>query len=201
MAAIIDFEIPKQGFEIVSERIGQILFEEISNQIQTYGFTENVEIYSERITPIGNDEEVVINILASSASYSSQTRSDIEGATRFYVDIYCNKGQEDGKTGDENTSSLMLKYLGIVRYIMSFPDYVYLGLDEPRLVGGGQVESWEIQEPDYDQNTDFNKFARMVLAYRVNESVEFLKGVPLQENHTTVKLELTEKGYKFVKIF
>jgi hypothetical protein len=196
MAAIIDEIISTQGFEVVRDYIGAILKEELENQKILQLLEEDINVYSERITPISNAENLVINVLLSSCNYSGMTQKDTQGRTIYYIDIYTNGISSEDADGGLNSSMRLHKYIGLVRYILQYSEYKTLKLPLG-LIAGGSVDDFNILDPSQRQDSNSTRMARLTVSYRIQENQALIKGIPLLGNDTGVKLELTDLGYKY----
>lgn len=195
-------KIPKQNFEVIRDLIGCILKEEIQNQIdirndeELDSFTDVVDVYSERIEPIGQSDEVVINVQLASANYTEQNRVDIKGNTTFFIDIYTTGKESANTPGSLVSSNRLHNAIGWVRFILSHSEYRRL-TTVPGIVGGSIVESFNILEPSLKEDSLFFRMARITYSIRLQERQDINIGKLLETNFTNIKLNLTEKGYKY----
>jgi hypothetical protein len=198
MPALITTPIPQQGFEFVRDQIGAILKLEIANQkaLDPSRFPETAEIWLERTIPADSSDEVSINVHVSGALYGNMTQMDAQGRTLYNIDIDTSGMQTELVTGSEVSVKMMHKYIGIVMYIFRSAFYRTLGLQGK--IGGTYVEQFQTLDPNRKEDTDFTSFTRIQIAVRIQETTIPWQGLVLLGNDTTVKLDLTEKGYKFV---
>ena len=197
MAAIINMPIPRQGFEFVKDALGVILTEELNNQNVIQGLNEEINVYSERITPLDVSEYLYINILLDSATYGQINQKDSQGRTLYFIDFYTNGDAKAGHDGCSDSTDRLHKFMGMARYILSYSEYKTLGFP-PGLIGGVYVESFAVMDPAQKEDTLFTRFGRIQLAVRIQENQALWQGIELNGNDTTVKLELTDKGYKYI---
>lgn len=197
MAEITEI-IPKQNFELVAEAIVAILGDEIANQktLQPANLPENVSVFKERIVAVDKTEEVVVNVLLDQMASTYKTESDMQGLTNYFIDIYSHGKQTSGELGDKVSSDKLLKYVGIVRYILQSHKYVTLGLPLGT-IGGKRVDNIQIYEQESTPDTNFARMARINFAVRIMESQDIWAGVLAAQNITQSKLELTELGYQY----
>lgn len=194
--AQISLEIPKQGFEIVRDLIGAILKTELENQKILKSFSEPLNIYVGRSTPFQHSEILMVNVLLDSANYSQIHEKGVHGGTNYFIDIYCSAKESVENTGGFNSSLRRDTFLGMVRFILQDHHYKTLGLPNGLLMGT-YVESFENFEPSNAQDTAFVKMARLVYNVRINENQSLWEGVLAQTAFSDVKLNETEKGYKY----
>ena len=187
--------IPKQGFEIVRDIIGAILLVEIDNQHHLSSAEEDFEVFSERITPMDDADDVYINIILDSANYAAKNQKDTQGRTMYFIDVYT-RGVSDGE-GTSNATILLHKYIGWIRYILCATAYNTLDLPLG-LIGGTEIESFATLDPALKEDSQYTRFARLQFAVRIQENQQLWQGVTLESLDTNVKLDLTEKGYKYI---
>jgi len=195
MAVVITEIIPQQGFEIVLNKLGAILFEEITNQVTIQSFTDEVEVYVERMYPYDKSEDVLINVSLNSIDFQGQTQGGTQGNVTYYVDVYCRGEETNASTGSEASKMKINRYLGIIRYILCSTKYKQLGFTSP-LVGRVSVNNLQ-QDPNSGRmDAAYLKFGRITVNVAVNEAQDLWDGIPLMGNDTMVNLENTNKGFK-----
>lgn len=195
MAAIIENIIQRQGFEIVLEKIAVILFEELTRQksLQTLG--DDFGVYIERQTAYDKSEGIVISVGMDGADYAGKNQFDVQGNTTYFIDLYTTGDETLVTTGDNNSRFLTLKWLGMMRSILSSTKYKTLGY-APGLIGGTMVEKIQNQLSYGNGDANFIKFARITFSVRIQENQEMWTSIELQGNDTTIKINETEKGFK-----
>lgn len=193
---MIDNIIPKQNFEIVRDAIGTILVNELANQKTLQGLEDDAVVFAERTTPIQNDELVSINVSFDSVDYSSKTQQSNQGRNVFNIDVYTIGQARINSDGSTDSSFRLHKYLGMVRYILSHTIYKTLNLPMG-FIGGTKVESIVVMEPEFKQDSNFVRMARLILSVSIVESQTLEEGVELHENLTSVKLHETELGFVY----
>lgn len=181
-----NYPIPEQNYSICGKQIGAILTDELSNQ---YNDFDNW-VWWERSTPFGNDENIQINVMCSVQDFGSVNEKTKEGVTTYFVDVYV----------DNKNANLIQEIAGKICYIFNNSEYKTLGF-ELGFIGGGGVTNLQFDTEVYKQDSDYFRMCRITLDYRIYEKSMYELGVPLLENHTNVKLDLTDKGYKFIKKF
>lgn len=190
--------IPDANYVRVLNRIGAILLDELTNQksLQPGNLPEDINVWKERLTPFDAAEIVSINIHVASATYGTMTQQDAMGRTVFYIDTDTSGKEVANTPAGLDSAQRLHRYMGVIAYIFRTPYYRNMQL--PGVVGGTYVEQFETLDPNRKEDSDYTSFGRIMLAVRILESTETTQGVPLEINNTTVKLDLTEKGYKFV---
>lgn len=203
MAVVITEVIGVQGFEVVANRIGAILAEEIANQQTLQGFTETVEYYLERIEPFDKDQDVMITIAFRQAEYEGFTTSDSQGQYHYLIDIFCSGYGEGEIEPSIVAKNKLFRYVGLVRYILSSSKYLTLGFP-PGLIGGKYIEKITI-DTDYSNfgnhsNYDgsYIRFARIIYKVRVQENQLLWEGIPLGGNTTNITHDNTGSGTQLI---
>lgn len=199
MASQITGIIPKQGFELVRDAIGVILLEELTAQKNRRTDLEDFEILSESLVPYTSAEKITINVLLAKADYGQMTQKDAQGRTIYFIDVVTSGEEKDDMTGSMDASFRRDRYTGMIGYIFRSAFYRYMGPIIPQgLVGGVYVESFTNLDPYKKEDSDFTTFARIQMAVRIQEDAQAWSGVELVGVNTSVRLDLTNKGYKFV---
>lgn len=203
MAVIITEPIGVQGFEVVANRIGSILLEELTAQMTLQGFTENLEVFNERIEPFDKSQDVMVTIAFREADYVGQTTRDSQGEYLYFIDVFASGMGIAGTAPSIIAKNKLFRYLGLVRYILSSGKYLTLAF--PRgLIGGKYIEKITL-DTDYSNfgnhsNYDgsYIRFARIIYRVRVQENQLLWEGIPLAGNTTGVSLENTDQGTQFI---
>jgi hypothetical protein len=202
MAIIIE-PIGQQGFELVANRIGEILLEEISNQQVIQGFEETVEVFLERQEPFDKNEDVMISVDYKLADYEGYTTRDSQGECLYHIDLFVS-GMGIGDTPPSIIAKNKLyRYLGLIRYILSSSKFLTLGFPTG-LIGGKAVKKM-IVDNDYsnhathsNQDGSYIRFARTLFTVRVQENQQLWDSVALQGNNTNISYNETPQGTQLV---
>lgn len=196
MKAIITEIIPQQNFEIVGQLIGEILTVELANQVEIQCLKQIVSVYKERITSVDKTEEVVVNVLFDQATKGFKTQEDGQSRTNYFIDVYASGKATALIDGDKRVSDKLLKYVGLCRYILDSHKYITLGLTVP-VIGGKSVENIQMFEQQNTADASFSRMCRINFEVRIMERQELWDGIALKQHDTSIKLELTELGYKY----
>lgn len=199
--ALIDKVIGPQNYEIVRDRIGRIVADELNNQFQlAYDPDLRVKVWNERTIPFDNDKELPsINVMIAEDQFDYQSAVDVIGNARYFVDFYFDAphGGNDGQGGDTKANWTMQKVMGKVRSILMHSAYKTLGFN-PGFIANRHVESINIQLPDQKRmDAEHVVMGRLVVAVRMNETSPDVSPMDLKDFVTMVKLVDTDKGYLF----
>ena len=188
--------IPKQGFEIVRDLVGAILKVELDEQKILQGLTDEINVYNSRSTPFHQSEKIMINVSTDSANYDNEHVVGVTGRTSFFIDIYTSAKEKEDADGGLLSTILKDKYLGMIRFILQDHHYKTLGL-APGLIMNAKVEGFENFEPSNNQDASFVKMARLSYSVKLYENQSVWNGIEISTIFTDVKLDLTERGYKY----
>ena len=195
--ALITEIIPEQGSEKVLNRLGAILFLEISNQITLQSIPDDFALFIGRQEPYDKSEDVVVNVRPSNVSFTGQTQEGVQGDNVYNIDIYAQGRSTQVVSGNTVSKDKMQRYLGFVRYILGSTKYKTLEFPYG-LIGGVNVQSVQHDLRYGEEDANFISFARFQVSVRINECQELWDVSPLEGVDTVVKLDETDKGFKII---
>jgi len=193
--AKINTIIPQQNFELIRDRIGEILADEISNQYALTSSTDTVPvIWISRCVPFDKEELPAINISLARIDYSSKDARSVEGLDNFNVDVYASSPNKAGGNGDKLASIKVQKIVGLCRSILENPIYRTLGYAPPF---NGQVYVNSVVCPDPENVPDLLNtiVARLEFIVRCQEGISLIEAPLLVASSASVKIAESEKGY------
>ena len=195
----LEYIIGEQNFELIRNRIGEILTYELRNQANLSGkqSLKDVKVWIERVTPFDNTELPAVNIYYNDTLYNSSTVVNQQGQNTYHIDVLTkskNSGSQQNDS-DKQSYTLAANLLGIVRAILQAPQYVRLNFD------GGVVTHREVSEIRMgkmsNQETTSTGGGRLLLKVNANEFTEEIKALEACKYTTVVTLEETEKGFYY----
>jgi hypothetical protein len=197
--SLINTPIGPQNYELVLDRIGEILVDELNNQVLlTYDQDLNVTVYKERFVPFQPAELPAVNVMLFKGDYSDQTQIETQCVYRFIIECTGIADSEDGvdpnnSRGDTLSMIRIQKLMGKIRAILENPVYKTLGFTAPR-IGYRRIEGLEfMKHPHQDANSV--SIGRLMLAVQVNETTSLITPVLLGTHQTTVRLASTDRGF------
>jgi len=213
---LIPGEIPQQHFELIRDRIGLILYQEIENQWSEFGdedlqkplpnpqistTPESMQVFVDRVMPIDQSECPIINVQYNSTPYDNNNPLRAEGVNTFLIDVYTKSYSEDGGDGDKLANIKLQKILGKIAFILRHSYYKTLGF-EPGFIGGTKVALIQIADPrDPNFNMDGCVMGRVTFEVRAAEYVTPVSVRDMQGFYTTVELFNSDKGYLFIDTY
>ena len=192
MSVLITEIIPIQNFEIVKNKVGVILFEELINQknIQCKGI--DIEVFTERQQPYSNGEDVLVNVSLNNIPYSGIDTRNTNGNLSFNIDVYAGGFTTLDNDGNKTSRSKLELVTGWIRYILSSTKYNTLGFPKG-IIGGTYVEAIQFDDNYGNQDANFIRMARVQFSVKVIENQEMWQGIELQGNDTVIKIHDSEK--------
>lgn len=202
--SVINKPIKPQAFEIVRDRIGRILADELNNQGQISYDKDlmRVKVWMERFLQFDKTEVPAINVMLAQGDYSGQTAIQHDGTYRYFIDCYFGaKAGTDGP-GDVKAMFKLHKLLGVCRAIIMDPRYITLGFATPKgFIMNRHFESLNIQNPnEREHDADNNVMGRLTLSVKVPEASDPITFTNIKEFVTNVKLDETDKGYTWDRL-
>ncbi len=198
MAAKITYQIPIQNFELIRDQIAAILKLEMANQatLQTNPDLDP-NVYTERFTPISKEEEKVLTVNLSNLELGQETQMSQKSDTVYFIDIYTFGKSDPTHMGYYNSSVKMQRLAGLVRAILEDPQYNKLDFPSTFI---HRTSVFNILMDDGGRFEDGSNMRMCRVQFRVehNEDQEVKTPIDLDGNDTIVKIEETEKGYKFI---
>lgn len=187
--------IPTQNFELVRDRIGQILSAEFANQYTlTTNEDINVTVYNDRIVPFDKTDTPCINVVFDSGNYNAKFENKADGSYIYNIDVFCTAATTATETASRKANMQLQKILGMARTILSSSGYRTLEFPMPSL---SHVSVRDIKIASLENKQDASTMVMGRLTFMVNctESVALLSTVPLESSLTSVKLCDSDKGY------
>lgn len=197
MAVLITEIIPLQNFEIIKDRLGVILFEELMNQKKLQCKGIDIDVSIERQEPYDKAEDVVVNISQNNIAYGSIDERNSQGNISFNIDVYASGNATIEVDGNTTTRVKLDMVLGWIRYILSSTKYQTLAFPKG-FIGGTYVDSVQYDDNYGSQDGAFVRMARLQFSVRASEVQEMWNGLEFTGNDTVIKLDNGTKGYKLI---
>lgn len=207
MASQINTIIPTQRFESIRDVIGLIIAEEFAKQkTLTSNTIFDATIWIERSLSFDAATELpAVNICYRGTTYSNKDMKSRLGDNVYSIEVTSVGYASATERGDKSASVKLHKLLGVIAYILSSPEYRFLGLNVG-IVMQSAVKEIKIYPPDpvYNptQSTDELSTVSGMILFSVNaaEEVGDMTGVEIDEIFSHMKIDNTEKGYKITII-
>lgn len=196
MISKILLPIPPQKFELIRNRIAEILYIEIENQwVLSYDADLIIPVWVERTVPYDHNEAPCINVNLANGNYDNKDATIVDGTYQYNIDCYT-KAKANGVDGGDKLATIKLhRLLGVCRAILENQAYFNLAFDQP-YIGHTEVSSLSIAEPG-NKDADHVMMGRLTFTVRAPETSELKEANLIEGYDTSVKLLLTDKGYVF----
>ena len=189
--------IQPQGYELIRNRMGEIITIELFNQSAlTYDEDLDATVYVERFISVSHDEMPVINISLANGTFDSFKQTNHDGKYIFNIDFYVNAISEENQNADVLANFKLQKLMGVVKSILMNPIYRTLDFAPPFIIGR-TIDEMNIQDPNKFQEATSSVMGRLIMTAKCVETLELITPILLQQNNTNVKLALTNKGFRY----
>jgi hypothetical protein len=197
--SVIQGPISPQAFEVVRDRIAEILADELHNQSVLAGDDEiDANVFVERFIPFDKTDMPAVNVMLARGTIDGQSAIQSDGTYLFNIDAYTKAPSSDVQMGDSIAIVRLHKLIGLCRAILENPRYKTLGFQPPFIMNRRAVEI-SIADPDSKANDGMcSAMGRLVFSVKVPESCELIVPPLIAGYNTQVKLELTDKGHMYI---
>jgi hypothetical protein len=199
MAKILT-NIGSRGFELVRNRIAEILTDEISNQ----GILFSDIDYSNTKVIIcsGGPEDMqylsIVNVSLMSGSFGERTSYDgfVKATYLYSIDVYCNASNNKTHASNYLSAVKCEKIIGLCFAILDNPIYRNLGYNAKSFIERVKCNSINFRAKN---NNDVNNtsMGRLEFEVQIDETVDLLSATVLAEFNTSLKLQETNEGYMY----
>jgi hypothetical protein len=188
--------IPTQAFELIRNRIAEILVDELPEQAILQGDNQlNATVYVERFIPFDLTEIPAVNVSINRTAYSEQTQRNTDGEHTFSIDVHTSAKSTSTVRGDSLAMFRLQKLLGVVRGILEDSRYKTLGFAPP-FIESRKVTAIEYAQPTEGDGTS-TVVGRVTFVVRAPDRSGVVTPELIAGYDTQVKLSLTNKGYIF----
>lgn len=194
--------IPRQSFEVIHDKIGEILRLELDGQYaMTYDPDFEAPIWKERDIPFNDSDLPAINLSLQQGDFNGQlqTLSQQTGEYKYMIEVIFNGKARDEKLGDTIAMTKVQKVIGVIRAILMSPRYVTVGFPKGA-IEHRRVEGFMFGKP-VRQDSSHTCMGRMMFCVRAVDSWDFAGYEMANGTDAIVKLALTELGYKYTSDF
>lgn len=197
--ALITEEIYSQAFELIRDRIAEILIEELEGQvINFYRDDLSCEIFVERNVPIDKTELSVINVSFAGGSLQQENIKDGMFQYTYNVDVYTNSKTNALNTADNRAAVKGQKLIGACRSILKNPVYKTLAFAPGEFVSRVSISQTSIADTRaQDANADY--MGRLTVLINATEITSYINPRNIDGYTTVYKISDGNKGYKYTE--
>ena len=197
MSVIIGI-IPSQAYELIRNRIVEILGEEMDNQFVLSGDPDlDIDVWMERNISFDKEElyPAAMNVSFIDGNYENEDQRDADGVYSYAIDVYARSVDTDSTTGDTTSALIVQKILGKVRAILNATQYKTLAfapVNGKQIIKNrrcSQIQVWDPKRQQgigADTSTTFDQAGRIVFVVKAFETVEVI--IPIIEKGSTTKV-------------
>lgn len=194
----INLKIPAASFELVRNRITDILIDEFNNQKSNADYNQllNIKTFTcSRVKAFDVSELPALNVSLHKGGYGNKHQGNVDGSYTFHIDIYTAVNDTEERPGDEQSQEDLEKLLGAARYILEDPVYNTLGFAAPFIK---RVWASDILIAEADKDDARNvAMGRLLFNVMVPESSILPEPKLIEGYDTHVKIGNTNKGYYY----
>lgn len=192
--------IPKQNFEFIKEQIAIIIADEIDNQ---FVLTSNPDFkvvgYLDRNTPFSHAELPATSVTFDDSNWTNEHLGSATGMYLFSIDSIYKAKTTDAERGDRLAKMKSDRLAGMIAYILRDPIYKTLGFP-PGFIGNVSVNRIVGGMPAKEPDAENVSISRVFILVKAQESNELLEPTVLEEFLTEVRIENTDKGYRYLGV-
>jgi hypothetical protein len=201
--SVIDTAIGTQAFELIRDRLGELLADELAQQFTLVNNTIfQSRIFMERFIPFNESEiyQGAINITVARQMLNNQSLLQSDGINTFFIDVYqCAKNTtEDGNAidGASLATKKMHRLCGVIRAIIEDARYKTLGFAPPFIANRHVVEI-KFNNPKVEEKVGLST-GRVIVQVRASELNGRSTPTVLADLKTTVKIGESDAGYTYI---
>lgn len=195
--ALITEIIPSQEFELVRDRVAEILIDELANQAAlSYDEDLEVNVFVERSIPFDKTELPAINVSLAQGEFDNKKAPNLDGNYIYNIDVHTSAKSNEEDQGDSRASVKLHKILGKCRAIIENPIYRTLGFNKPS-ISRVFFSQMDIADPG-KQDALNTQMGRLILNVRVPEGVSLLAAGLIEGYDTKVKIGTSSVGYAYI---
>jgi hypothetical protein len=196
---MITAAIAPQNFELIRDRIGAILLSEFANQYTNFGlpvecFPKSVDV--ERFDQIDEETLPAMVVRFVSGDYMDDDGTpakfydgDSNGKYLFEIGVIVGSASTDTVWGDQQAAFNLQRILGLVRSILSNPQYDTLGFDLDTMnVLRVYCKNLKINDPKENDNTNNVIYGTLDFVVVCSESTPLVDPGPIASFDSVVKV-------------
>lgn len=200
---MINEAIGSQNFELIRDRIGEILANELNNQATLKSDeslnSDNLTVWTERFIPFDKEELPAINVALSSGDYSGETPVTADGSYLYTIDIFTKaKTKKNGTSlelGDKKSSLQCQMITGLCRSILMNSLYLTLGF-ERGYIHRRKINSLNVAQLK-EQEGIYPFMIRLEMTVKVTETTIEELPTDAAGYDSVFTINETDKGFKF----
>ncbi len=192
--AKINRVIEPENSELVRDRIGEILIDEIGNQVQlSYDPLIDATVYVERSMPFDKTELPVVSVSLANGMFGNKSQREVYGTYAFNIDVFASAKSTKDSSGDTTSAFVLQKIMGICRSILEDPIYITLGF-KPPFISRVWCSEMNIASTNKEDATN-TAMGRLVFNVLVSEPSKGYRPQLIDGYETVIKIGNSSDGY------
>jgi hypothetical protein len=195
--SIIDFEIGPGSFELVRDRIGAILYDELFRQYAfSYEDWMNIKrVYLGRYFNINESELNCINVGIARGDLDGHTVLQADNTVQYWIDVHVGAKSSENVDGGALAVARMHRLVAICRQILEHSDYKTLAFPPPFVMYRRVMQM--LFNPPETKDAYSVVVGRLVLHVKVPEENGVHIPIDIGSYKTVVKMHESERGYLY----
>ncbi len=186
--------IPPASFELIRDRILQILLIEFENQyLLTYDDALYLGVYIERSTPLDKTELNAIVISLFDGDYSNKNQGYVDGIYTFNIDCFSSAKSSQGISGDTLAMKDLQKIMRVVRAVLENPVYKTLNFT-PGGINKTYISKISIG-PSNKEDALNTSWGRLIFNVIAPETTSLITPALIGGYDTRIKIDNSGRGY------
>lgn len=187
--------IGRQAYELIRNRIGEILIDELATQTTLGNVYTNAIVTVEGLNVVDTTEASIVKISLSDGEFSNEHAGSSDGVYIFNIDCFCKSKSSSTVDGNAKAAEKAQALMGIIRYILKDPQYRTLGFTAG-FIGGCTVQGIKIGEAETKDL--FNVVGgRLTFKVKALETNGLLNATLMNSYQTSVTLGTSAQGYTY----
>lgn len=193
----INHIIPAQNYELIRDRIADILIDEISNQFTlTADPFLKATVTLENSIPTDKTELSQVSVSLDKGMYDQKFQGNRRGVYTYNVDVVTSSKTTNGVSGDTKSTKKLHRLMGVVMAILENPEYKTLGFATP-LISNTHVQDIKIAGVDKEDAMN-TVMGRVSFSVTATETTSLKDTVLIAGFNTKIKISTTENSYYYI---
>lgn len=200
----ISAAIAIQRYELIRDRIAEILLVEFQNQADLQADTEvsdllrEMNIFPERFHPLDESELFATSIFFYSGDYSNKQQLSVSGDYTFVIDFTGKAASTNRDDGDIRCALKLQRIAGIARTILESPQWLRLGFDSPAFIQRTMVQSLRRTQEEHTRDASNEMLYRMMFNVSSSECAAGEGVAELEISSTVMTIAETSLGLQYI---
>jgi hypothetical protein len=192
--------IPAQSFELIRNRIGEIIANEFAAQKVITPSWVKPTVWVERYYAFQDTEMPAVNVTFAGGSYSNETIQRSQGEYTYNINVFTASPTTSANGGDKIALLALQKVLGMIRSILMNNQYIKLGYALNGIVINRRIGTIQIGDKKDIQDALSDVVGQITLVVNAIETSEVGEGVECTLVNSSVKLDESVEGFYYNSI-